>query len=439
MQYSDAMEYLRNLTKFGMNFGLGRITELLRRLGDPHRKIKVIHVGGTNGKGSTTAMMASILRAAGYRVGTFTSPHLHSYTERYRINGRQVEPERVAALITMLRPHLDCMVREGFEHPTEFEVSTAMAFVYFLEESVDYLVLEVGLGGSIDSTNVVTPLVSVITNVAMDHMDYLGHTLQDIARVKAGIIKPGVPVVTATSAPEALDIIKATCREKKCSLYEVGVDVKWTPVEHSLKGQYFDYTGLDRQVSGLFIPLIGGHQLVNACTAIVTLEALQRNGYVSKVDERAVRRGLSATDWPARLELIGDDPPVLIDGAHNYDGACSLRCALDEYFPNRGVIMVLGMLGDKERAKVVAELAPRAKCVIVTKPNSPRAGDWEQMAEEARRFTPRVDIIEDIGEAVRSGIALARPGDLVCITGSLYMVADAREAVFKLLKHKLCS
>lgn len=437
MQYQEAMEYLQNLTKFGMNFGLGRITELLRRLDDPHRKIRVVHVGGTNGKGSTTAMIAAVMHSAGYRVGTFTSPHLHSYTERYRINGCQIEPERVARLITLMRPHLDDMVREGFEHPTEFEVSTAMAFLYFLDEAVDFLILEVGLGGAIDSTNVVTPLLSVITNVAMDHMDYLGHNLTDIARVKAGIIKPGVPVITAAAAQEVVEIIESACRERGCRLFRVGTDVAWSPGEHSLQGQYFDYRGLAGRMEGLWVPLIGDHQLINAATALAALEVLEKNGHVI-LEEKAVREGLKTVAWPARLELIGDNPPVMIDGAHNYDGACSLRRALDEYFNGYGVIMIMGMLGDKERAKVVAELAPRARHVIITRPNSPRAGDWAQMAEEARRFVPQVDTVEDIGAAVRAGMALARPGDLVCITGSLYMVADARETVLNLVGKKLC-
>jgi len=429
LRYQEAMEYLQNLTKFGMNFGLGRITELLRRLGNPHRQLKTIHIGGTNGKGSTTAMVAGVLHSAGYRAGTFTSPHLHSYTERYRINGREIERDRVAELITRLRPHLEAMVREGFEHPTEFEVSTAMAFCYFLDEKVDYLVLEVGLGGAIDSTNVVDPLLSVITNVAMDHMDYLGSTLVEIARVKAGIIKPGGPVVTAAANLEALEVIKETCRAKGCPLVQVGRDVRWACGEHSLRGQFFDYCGLDRKLSQLWIPLIGRHQVSNAATALAALEVLSSWGV--HLPESALREGLRNTVWPARLELIGDSPPVLLDGAHNYDGARSLRQALDEYFPDYNVIMVLGMLGDKERARVVAELVPRSRHVVITRPNSPRAGDWRQMAGEACRYVDRVDTVENIEKAVLAGMQLAREGDLVCVTGSLYMVAEAREVVLR--------
>ncbi|WP_027366176.1 bifunctional folylpolyglutamate synthase/dihydrofolate synthase [Desulfotruncus alcoholivorax] len=429
MLYQEAMEYLQNLTKFGMNFGLGRITELLRRLNNPHRHVKVIHVGGTNGKGSTTAMIARVLQGAGCRVGTFTSPHLHSFTERYRINNEEIKPERVARLVSVLRPHLESMVEEGFEHPTEFEVGTAMAFCYFTEEKVDYLVLEVGLGGAIDSTNVVTPILSIITNVAMDHMDYLGYTISEIASVKAGIIKPGVPVVTASDKPEALEIIEAVCREKGCRLVRVGRDVSWSRGGHSLQGQYFDYRGIAWEMKELWIPFMGKHQVINAVTAVASLEILQQQGV--NIGEDALREGLAATIWPARLELIGNNPPVLVDAAHNYDGARCLRQALDEYFPDQRIIMVLGMLGDKERSKVVAELAPRASRIIITKPNSPRAGDWMQMAEEARHYLNKVDTIENIEQAVLSAISQAGKGDMVCVTGSFYMVAEAREVVIK--------
>ncbi|SFG76352.1 dihydrofolate synthase / folylpolyglutamate synthase [Desulfotomaculum arcticum] len=429
MLYQEAMDYLQNLTKFGMNFGLGRITELLRRLNNPHRRIRVIHVGGTNGKGSTTAMIARVLQSAGYRVGTFTSPHLHSFTERYLINNQEIKPERVAQLISVLRPHLESMVAEGFEHPTEFEVSTAMAFCYFEEEKVDFLVLEVGLGGAIDSTNVVTPILSVITNVAMDHMDYLGYTIAEIASVKAGIIKPGAPVVTASDKPEALEIIESVCKEQGCRLVRVGRDVSWARGGHSLQGQFFDYNGAAWKMKDLWISFLGSHQVINAATAVASLEVLQQQGV--NIEEDALREGLAATIWPARLELIGTNPPVLVDAAHNYDGARCLRQALDEYFPEKRIIMVLGMLGDKERSKVVAELAPRAGHVIITKPNSPRAGDWMQMADEARRYLSRVDTIENIAQAVALAINLAGEGDLICVTGSFYMVAEAREAVLK--------
>lgn len=429
MNYHEAMEYLQNLTKFGMNFGLGRITELLRRMDDPHQKLRVIHVGGTNGKGSTTAMLSSILARAGYKVGTFTSPHLHSYTERYRINGEEITKERVAEIIERLRPHLDSMVAEGFEHPTEFEVSTAAGFLYFYEEKVDFLVLEVGLGGAIDSTNVVNPILSVITNVAMDHMDYLGHTITEIAGIKAGIIKQNVPVVTAAGHEDALRVIRQVCREKKSPLVLVGTDISWRfeGNEPFPAGQRFTVYGRLKEYKDLQITLLGRHQLQNAAIAVAVVELLTEQGV--KVSEEALKQGLADTRWPARFEIISGKPTVVIDGAHNYDGARSLRNALEEYFPGRPMVLVLGMLGDKERGKVVAELAPGTRAVVVTRPNSPRAGDWQLLAAEAQKHTREIHLIEQIPDAVRMGLELAEQDGVVCITGSLYMVAEAREVL----------
>ncbi len=428
LNFPEAIEYMQNLTKFGFNFGLGRITELLRRLGNPHLDLRIIHIGGTNGKGSSTAMVSSILQQAGYRVGAFTSPHLHSYTERYRINGEEIAENHMAALITELRPHLEAMVQEDYEHPTEFEVGTALAFLYFKRQEVDYLVLEVGLGGSIDSTNVAVPLVSVITNVAMDHMDYLGNTIKEIATVKAGIIKKEVPLVTAAGG-ESLEVIQSVCREKNSPMVLVGRDVTWRELEINEKGQLIEVYGRLGTYSNIIVPLMGRHQQINAATAVAVIEVLKDTGAV--IDDDAVVKGIANTEWPARMEIVASSPFVLIDGAHNLDGAVALGRALDEYFPGRGIIMVLGMLGDKERTKVVEELAPRARAVVITRPNSPRAGNWQSMAGEAARFVDHVLTIEDIAGAVNAAMDMAGPDDVVCITGSLYMVAEAREIFVK--------
>lgn len=430
MNYDQAMTYLQNMTTFGMNFGLGRITELLDRLGNPQDRLQIIHIGGTNGKGSVSAMLTALLQAGGYRVGAFTSPHLHSYTERYKINGEPITHQAIADLITEVSPHLENMVGSGFEHPTEFEVSTALAFLYFARSQVDFLVLEVGLGGAIDSTNVVNPIVSIITNVGMDHMDYLGHTIAEIAQIKAGIIKPGIPVVTAAQRPEALEVIAETAREKESRLVKVGSDVRWEVTAFSGEGLTIDWQGRLRNLAGLRIPLLGRHQAANAATALAAVEVLLENGQVTLSPEQ-IRQGLANSRWPARLEVVQENPRVVIDGAHNLDGAITLNAALREFFNYRRLVLMIGMLGDKERAKVVAELAPLAAAVVVTKPNNPRAGDWQALAEEVRKYVPEVRIIENISEAVDAALALAGPEDLVCITGSLYMVAEAREKWFK--------
>jgi len=429
VDFKEALDYLANLTKFGVNFGLGRIEELLNRLGNPHQALKIVHIGGTNGKGSTAAMLANILQSAGYRVGTFTSPHLHSYCERFLINGKEIDKHRIAGLVTELRPHLEAMVSEGFEHPTEFEVSTALAFLYFNQEKVDFLVLEVGMGGAVDSTNVITPLLSVITNVSIDHTDYLGKTVREIARVKSGIIKPGVPTVTAATG-EALEVISETCRDKGSPLTLVGRDITWKHLSLSPAGQYFSVQGRRYSYENLWLPLIGRHQQINAVSAIAAVELLVDRGLT--VDARAVRDGLAATSWPARLEILRREPLVLVDGAHNYEGARSLRRALEDYFPNRDVVMVFGMLEDKERAKIAAELAPAARAVVVTRPDSPRAGDWRELAVHVRRHTPEVYLMEDIEDALNKAFSLVRPGEMVCVTGSLYMVAEARQLLLNM-------
>ncbi|MFZ5592371.1 MAG: bifunctional folylpolyglutamate synthase/dihydrofolate synthase, partial [Bacillota bacterium] len=277
MDYQQALAFLQNLTKFGINFGLGRITHLLGLLGNPQESLKIVHIGGTNGKGSTSTMVAAVLQEAGYKTGVFTSPHLHDYTERYCINGRPASREDIAALLTEMRPYLEKMVGEGLEHPTEFEVCTALAFLYFYRQQVDYLVLEVGLGGAIDSTNVASPLVAVITNVAMDHMDYLGNTIREIATVKAGIIKPNTPVVTA-AAGEALEVIQDFCQQKEAPLYVVGKDISWQEKSFSFAKQVIDVQGRLGTYRELELPLAGRHQQVNAATAIAVLEVLMEKG-----------------------------------------------------------------------------------------------------------------------------------------------------------------
>jgi len=439
LQYPEAMEYLQGLTKFGFNFGLDRVKELLRRLGNPHLRLKVLHIGGTNGKGSTLAMIASVLQTAGYKTGSFISPHLHSYTERFVINGEQISCRRVAELITRLRPHLDDMVAGGFEHPTEFEVSTAMAFVYFFEEQVDFLILEVGLGGAVDSTNVITPAVSVITNIGMDHMNYLGRTITEIATVKAGIIKENVPVVTAADNTEALAVISRVCRQKKAPLVrvlstdtQIVPDSFYRPVtcrlnSFSLAGQYFNVQGLNREYHNLFLPLLGRHQIINAATAVAALELLIEKEYV--ITTEAICLGLADTCWPARLEIFDGSPEVILDGAHNYDGAKSLRRALADYFSQKEIILVLGMLGDKEREKIINELVPRARAVIITRPNSPRALNWQSMAGMAGLSCKEVYAIESVEEALAKAFHIVRQDEVICITGSLYMVAQAREVL----------
>ncbi|HHT63073.1 MAG: bifunctional folylpolyglutamate synthase/dihydrofolate synthase [Bacillota bacterium] len=420
MNYQESIEYLKSLTTFGINLGLGRIKNLLSRLGSPEKELNFVHVAGTNGKGSTCAMLASILDRSGLKVGLFTSPHIHSYTERIRINGREIREDEISQLITEIRVPLDEMVREGVEHPTEFEVTTALALLYFARQQVDIAILEAGLGGAIDSTNVVMPRLSIITNIGMDHMDYLGLTLEDIARVKAGIIKPGRDVITATDEPQAIRVIKEKAREENAPLWEYGKDFQVEPVSDSLEGQIFNCRVKETYFSGLKITLLGQHQLINASLAVAAAVKLG-------VGADAIRKGLAGTEWPCRLEMVRHHPLVVIDAAHNHHGIKVLVQALKDYWPRQRKVLLLGMLADKERDKVVGEIAPLVEKVVVTKPNSPRAGKWQEVAEFVRPYVKKEVVIEeDISRAVDKALELTGDEEMLLITGSIYMVSEAR-------------
>ncbi|MDA8229682.1 MAG: bifunctional folylpolyglutamate synthase/dihydrofolate synthase [Desulfitobacterium hafniense] len=430
--YEEALTYLSNLTKFGINLGLDRIKELLSRVDNPERKLRVVHVGGTNGKGSTSIMIAEILERAGYKVGLFTSPHLHDYRERITINGEMIPKNEVVHLVDCLKPHLESLVQSGVEHPTEFEVSTAMAFMYFARERVDFAVIEVGLGGEIDSTNVVNPLIAVITNVGMDHMDYLGQDLRSIAAVKAGIIKTGTQLITASDRPEVLEVIESRAEDLKVPVWKVGEQVRWEKRWAGELEQKFDLFGLYSIYEKLTLRLIGDHQLKNAATAVTACEVLTRE-YGIEIPREAIYRALKEVQWPGRLELISLRPKVLLDGAHNVDGAIVLAKALPLYQRKR-LILCLGMLSDKEREKVVELLVPFADEVIITRANSPRAGNWTYLAEIVRRYNQPVYTIENPRDAVNFGLNLLESDDMLCITGSLYMIAEAREEILRLKK-----
>ncbi|EGW38408.1 folylpolyglutamate synthase/dihydrofolate synthase family protein [Desulfosporosinus sp. OT] len=432
-EYQESLQYLVNMTTFGINFGLGRIEELLKRLGNPEKALRVIHVGGTNGKGSTTVMIARILKRSGHRVGVFTSPHMHDWRERMVINGLMVSKERVIQLIKRVVPLLEDMVAKGFEHPTEFEVSTALAFLYFAEEKVDFAVIEVGLGGAIDSTNVVSPLISVITNVGMDHMDYLGSDVVSIAKVKAGIIKPNSVVVTASENPEVIQVLREQAKAVGVPLWLVGEDVRWESKWSGELEQEFDLAGLHGVYSKLRLSLIGLHQLRNAATAVTVCEVL-KNDYGVNITREAIYTGLSEVVWPGRLELLSLKPKVLLDGAHNVDGAQALAQAIHLYTRDR-LILCLGMLADKEREKVVTMLVPLADEIIITRPDSPRAGDWKALGSLAEEHGRPVTCIENPKEAVIFALSRLEGNDMLCVTGSIYMLADARQALIEKLKY----
>ncbi|MDO4581583.1 MAG: folylpolyglutamate synthase/dihydrofolate synthase family protein [Bacillota bacterium] len=424
MDYQQALAALAELARFGVNPGLQRITELLRRLGHPERRIPhYIHIGGTNGKGSVAALCEAMLRAGGRRTALFSSPHLHSHTERYRIDGRPIAESRFAELFAPVYAQTQAMIAEGWESPTEFELSTALAFLCFAEAGVEWAVIEVGMGGAIDSTNVINAEIAVITPVALDHMQYLGATVPEIARVKAGIIGERRAVVNAAGG-EAAAVIAARAAQQGCREYRLGRDYLLTERGLSAAGGRFDYRDGGGEYRDLFVTLAGRHQLQNAATAVAAMR-------LAAAGENAVRAGLRQVVWPARLELIGDRPPVLLDGAHNVQGMQALTAALDELWPDKRIIGLIAMLDDKQRRLSLQTLLPRLAAAVITRsPYGARAADWQAPAAICRESGLPVQTEADNARALALAMAQADgANDLVLVCGSLYMVAAVRECL----------
>ncbi|WP_073257198.1 bifunctional folylpolyglutamate synthase/dihydrofolate synthase [Caldanaerovirga acetigignens] len=428
MSYKEALEYIHGLTKFGIRLGLDRIKKLLEILGNPQEGIKILHVAGTNGKGSTCAMIDSILRAAGYRVGLYISPYLEVFNERIKVDGRNIPDDDIARLTEKVKNAVEEMEKKGWSVPTEFEVVTALGFLYFKEQKVDFLVLEVGMGGRFDATNVITPLVSVITPISYDHQQYLGSTLTEIAREKCGIIKPGRATVTAPQDEEAMKVIEETCSKLNSSLVKVEKEASYRLINWGVEGQTFDLKTSKHNYQQLKIRLLGDHQLDNAATAVVAVEALQRYGI--DIPSEAVRKGLEKARWPGRLEILKENPYVLIDGAHNIAGIRVLKEALLKYFPEKRIILVIGILSDKDYVDMLSEITPIADSIITTRPDSPRALSAAELAESIRKLTfgktPEVYESDDIEKAVKAALDMASSEDLVVFAGSLYLIGKVR-------------
>lgn len=415
--YQESIDYLYGLQKYGIKFGLNQTRNLLDRLGNPQERLRCIHIGGTNGKGSTGAILSSILKRHGQRVGLYTSPHLVRFTERFRIDDREVSAERIMDVFRRTRAVLD----EG-EPPTFFEVVTAMGLLYFAEENVDLAVIEVGMGGRLDATNVVRPLVSVVTNVSLDHQEFLGSTLSSIATEKAGIVKEDVPVVTGARQAVVQGILKATCARKQAPLYRFGHDFR---IRRKTDGSFF-YQGLSHRWNGLRTNLMGSHQFINAALAVAALEVLEGKN-VLHLREDAIRSGLMNVRWPARLEILQEDPLVVLDGAHNPQGAEFLRESLKKFFAYKDLHLVLGIMGDKDARGIMRRLLPLAKTAILTQPRYYRAANPDLLRQWARPYIQKYYIIPDPVTAIEQARLMAGPEDLICITGSLYFAGEVKE------------
>lgn len=449
-EYQQALDYLYSFTDYASQsgypynperFDLRRVDHLLALIGDhtglgvPHRAFKTIHVAGTKGKGSTSAMLASILRASGYRTGLYTSPHLHSFRERIQVNGQPISASQLVAGVDVLR-----LVAPQVPEITTFELITALAFYHFAQDKCEVAVIEVGMGGRLDATNVIEPMVSVITSISYDHMMYLGDTLAAIAAEKAGIIKPGIPVVSAPQEQEAQEVIERFAVEKGCSLTLVSRDWKWQNVSSSAQGQQFevwrhtDAPSNKQQVSTYRLSLLGRHQQENATTALAAITQLEAMGL--DIAEHARYVGLENTQWPGRLEVLNQSPWVIVDGAHNGYSMLKLRAAIQELFPHKNTILILGASADKDIDSIFDAILPIAGHVLLTQSTHPRAATAESLLE---RITARADHSDrgdpiaaiqavPIDQALDTALRAADKNDLICVTGSLFVVADLRAA-----------
>ncbi len=417
------MEYIKSCAGFGIVPGLDSIRELCRRLGDPQRKLKFVHIAGTNGKGSVAAYIATVLKCAGYRVGRYLSPTIFQYRERIQVNDKMISVRALCDGLELIRAKCDEMTGEGLAHPTPFEMETALAFLYFQKKKCDIVVLEAGMGGLLDATNIVEDKVAVITSVSMDHMKFLGNSLEEIAAQKAGIMRKGCPAVAGAQRPEVMRVIEEKAQELGCPL-TVSEPERATGVRYGLEKQKFDY-GPYRKLE---ISLAGKYQLDNAVLAVDVLRVLGGEGF--PVKEEDLRLGLKSTVWPGRFTVIGKKPYFIVDGAHNEDAAKRLAESVGFYFTNRRIIYIIGMLRDKEVGKVIGLTHSYADQIItVAAPGNPRAMSAYDLACEVAKVHKNVTAVDSLEEAVEMSMLLAGKEDVIIAFGSLSYLGRLMEIV----------
>ena len=424
MDYKESLSYLESLNVFGSKLGLSRIERLTELLGHPERRYRTVHVTGTNGKGSVSAMTAAILTESGFRTGLYTSPHLTSYTERFVIDGEQASEADFAAAISAAKEAAETMLAEGLEQPTEFEVLTAAAFYYFAEKHVDYAVIEVGLGGLLDSTNVITPEVAVVTNVAMEHADRCGGTLEGVAHHKAGIIKAGVPVVTAAEGM-TLDVVRRKAEEEGADIFVLGEDFAVLPMKQAAGMIEFSSELLGIRAAHYALALGGAYQRRNAALAVMAAELLA--GTHPSITHENIAAALRSAAWPGRFERFTlDGKRIILDGAHNPAGAAALRESLDAAFADEARVLLIGILEDKDYRSMLKTLLRAGDRVVVTPPMSFRAGDPENLARAAREITADVEVVENAQAALERALSLTDERHILCAAGSLYLIGNLR-------------
>ena len=430
--YKNALDYLYSFVDFSLQrvdtysparFKLERMYALIESLGNPQNAYPSIHVAGTKGKGSVAAFCASALREAGYTVGLYTSPHLDDYSERIQVDGEFISHSDLAEMVEEIKPHV-----AAIPEITTFEITTALAFLYLAKRRVTAAVVEVGLGGRLDATNVVVPEVSVITSISYDHTQLLGDTLTKIAGEKSGIIKPGIPVVSSIQEEEARVVIEQVAHEHSSPLIQVGRDFLFEEISHSLEGQTFRiWSGTNKGEPSLklTIPLLGQHQIVNAATAYATLDVFNQRG--CKVDLSDIKRGFADTFWPGRFEIVQKSPPVILDCAHNRDSALKLRLSLEEYFPGKSILLIFGASEDKDIQGMFIELMPLVKEIMLVRSYHPRAIEPSKLLDLVEPYGHQAGIVENIPDALERANQLAGDHLVVVVTGSIFVVAEARK------------
>jgi len=429
--YNQALDYLYSFVDYSLKhtselvkaeFNLERMRDLMVMLGNPERKYPTIHVAGTKGKGSTSAFMASALKEAGYKTGLYTSPHLQDYCERIQVNGNPISHGELADLVDEIK-----LAVSRVPFITTFELTTALAFLYFAKQKVDAAVIEVGLGGRLDATNIITPVVSVITSLSMDHTAVLGNTLALIAGEKAGIIKNGVPVVSSPQKAEALQVLVETARKNSAEFFLVGRDLMFEAGKSSLEGQDMQVWNKDGKRVNFHLQLLGDHQVQNATTAYAGLQIARKSGF--NILNESIQKGFERTFWPARFEIVCKEPAVILDSAHNQDSAIKLHETLDKYFPGKKVILIFGASEDKDVAAMFAEWKPCLSLIITTCADHPRALDPQQLKDLADKAGILSESVQTVEAALDRALTISqRTGDIVLSAGSMFVTAEVRTA-----------
>lgn len=435
--YQEALEWIHARLRMGIKPGLKRMEWMMDRLGHPENKIKSVHVGGTNGKGSTVTFLRSILQAAGYKVGTFTSPYIEQFNERISVNGKPISDEEILELANIIRPLADELEQTDLGGPSEFEVITAMAFCYFAHHpEIDIVIYEVGLGGRLDSTNIIYPLASIITNIGLDHTKILGDTHEEIAFEKAGIIKEGTPIFTAVQHPGALKVIEKQAENRHAPIQRLTHEFSIYSHESLPKGELFSLKTSVHDYESLEICMIGKHQTENASLSVIAAEYLQQEGSFA-ITEEAIRRGLKLAYWPGRFEILSEKPFVVMDGAHNDEGIATLVHELTTRYSDREIHIVFAALRDKKLDKMVPQLDQVADQITFVSFDYPRAASAQDLFDFSQSQNKQK--MDDWQTCLRQEVSNIKPDSLLVVTGSLYFISEAKPYLTELLKNMMIS